>query len=127
MKYCGEVGFLDTVETSPGIWEEVITTRVYRGDITRCSRRIVAAESQINDNIQISNDISIISDMYALDNFFKIKYVTYMGSKWKVNNVEVQHPRLILHIGDLYNSEEADDQNGQQTNTTCQVRGITWQ
>lgn len=113
MKYCGEVGFLDTVETSPGIWEEVITTRVYRGDITRCSRRIVAAESQINDNIQISNDISIISDMYALDNFFKIKYVTYMGSKWKVNNVEVQHPRLILHIGDLYNSEEADDQNGQ--------------
>lgn len=105
-KYYGEIGFVDTVETSPGIWEEKIIIRRYAGDITRNTRRYSAANDQINDNLNISNDISIVADPYASQNFHKIRYITYMGSKWKINNVEVNFPRLILHISDIYNEEE---------------------
>ena len=105
-KYYGEIGFVDTVETSPGIWEEKIIIRHYAGDVTRNTRRYNAVNDQINDNLNISNDISIVADPYASQNFHKIRYITYMGSKWKINNVEVNFPRLILHISDIYNEEE---------------------
>lgn len=105
-KYYGEIGFVDTVETSPGIWEEKIIIRRYAGDVTRNTRRYNTVNDQINDNLNISNDISIVADPYASQNFHKIRYITYMGSKWKINNVEVNFPRLILHISDIYNEEE---------------------
>jgi hypothetical protein len=33
-------------------------------------------------------------------------YVEFMGAKWKISNVEVQYPRLILTIGEVYNGEQ---------------------
>jgi hypothetical protein len=31
-------------------------------------------------------------------------YVEFMGTKWKITNVEVQYPRLILSVGGVYNA-----------------------
>jgi hypothetical protein len=101
-KYYGEIGFAETVETSPGVFKEQITTRNYYGELIKNSRRLQSAES-INDNINIANEISILADPYANKNFFSIRYVTFMGAKWKVSNVDVQFPRLILTIGGVYN------------------------
>lgn len=101
-KYCGLIGFAETVETAPGIWEERITERRYYGDVLRNTRRFQNSDG-INDNINISNEISIISDPYASRNLQYIRCVEFMGAKWKISNVEVQFPRLILTIGDVYN------------------------
>lgn len=102
-KYCGIIGFSKTEETSPGIWEEVITERTYFGDLIRNAHRFQNSEN-LNDNINVSNEISIVADPYAFEYFFSIKYATFMGSKWKVTNVDIQHPRIILSIGGLYNA-----------------------
>lgn len=109
-KYCGYIGFVEEYEdlsdpNKPSVWKEREIKRKYYGDITRNTRKYVTVNEQINQNLTISNDISIISDPYANLNFHKIKYVEYMGTKWKINNVEVKYPRLILHIGDIYNDE----------------------
>jgi hypothetical protein len=32
--------------------------------------------------------------------------VEYMGTKWKVSNVEVKYPRLILSLGGVYNENK---------------------
>ena len=103
-KFYGKVGYASTVEstTKPGVWEEVFTERYYYGDVIRNTRRLEAGSS-INDNIVVNNTISILSDPYANQNFFAIRYVEWMGVLWKVTNVEVQYPRLILTIGDVYN------------------------
>ena len=101
-KYCGNIGFAETVETRPGVWEDKITEYVYYGDLTRNTRRLQSG-SNINDNINITNNISIVADPYANKNFHKIRYVEFMGTKWKVSDVEVQFPRLILTLGDVYN------------------------
>ena len=101
-KYCGNIGFAETVETRPGVWEDKITEYVYYGDLTGNTRRLQSG-SNLNDNINIANNISIVADPYANKNFHKIRYVEFMGTKWKVSDVEVQFPRLILTLGDVYN------------------------
>lgn len=101
-KWSGQIGYGVDVEVTPGRHEIQINERRYYGDLTRNTRRYVTGEG-LNDNLEIQNDISIVADEYAYQNFHSIMYVTYMGNKWKVRSVEVKHPRLILSIGGLYN------------------------
>lgn len=105
-KFYGVVGFVDTVETEPGIWEEKVTERTYSGDLVRNSRRIQSSDS-VNESITISNEISIIADPYAEQNFHAIRYAVFMGTKWKIESVDVQYPRLTLTMGGKYNGQEA--------------------
>jgi len=102
-KFYGAIGYATTVETSPGIWEEQITTRMYAGDLGRNTRRLQSG-AQVNDDLTIANEISIIADPYAYQNFHAMRYVEFMGTKWKISNVEVQFPRLILTTGGIYNA-----------------------
>lgn len=101
-KYYGKIGYNESVETTPGVWEEKITERSYYGDLIKNSRRLQSTD-KVNDDINISNEISIVADPYATNNFHSMRYAEFMGTKWKIINVEVQYPRLILSLGGLYN------------------------
>lgn len=101
-KFYGKIGYAKTIEVSPGVYNDGIIDRNYYGDIVRNTRRLQPSE-HLNDDITINNTISIISDVYAYENFHSIRYVEFGGTKWKVNNVEVQFPRLILTLGGVYN------------------------
>lgn len=101
-KFYGIVGYAEQVETVPGVYSEEITERPYYGDLIRNTRRYESA-SQLNDNLNIANEISIIADPFAYQNFHAMRYVEFMGAKWKITTVEVQYPRLILTIGGVYN------------------------
>lgn len=101
-KFYGAVGYVQTVEVEPGIWEEQITERMYTGDFNRNIRKTHPSDS-VNDNLNVSNEISIVADPFAEQNFYDIRYVTYMGAKWKVPSAEVKYPRIILTLGGLYN------------------------
>ena len=103
-KWFGAIGYAETVETAPGVWEEQITEVRYYGDIIRDSRTLQTTD-QLNDNVNIANNISIVADPFAIQHFHNMRYATYMGAKWKVSTVEVQRPRLILTIGGLYNGK----------------------
>lgn len=103
-KFYGAIGFIEMTETRPGIWKEGIAEHNYSGDLNRNTRRLESA-SQVNDNINVANEISIVADPYANQNFHSIRYVRFMGAKWKVSNVEVQYPRLILTLGGVYNGQ----------------------
>lgn len=102
MKYYGTVGYAETTETAPGVWEETIVERPYCGDIIQLNRRLETKDT-VNDGINITNKISIVSDPYAIQNFMSIRYVTWLGNKWKISDVQVHPPRLIFSIGGLYN------------------------
>lgn len=105
-KWFGVIGFAETEETVPGVWKEQITERSYYGEIIRNTRRLQSTD-QLNDDINIANEISIISDPFANQNFHSMRYVEFMGAKWKISNVEVRYPRLNLTLGGLYNGEQA--------------------
>lgn len=102
-KWCGKIGFTYTGEVEPGVWvDNEIIERTYYGDVT--SNRWKRQNSgEVNDDINISNQISIVADPYARDHCSSMTYVEFMNEKWKVTDVEVQYPRLILSIGGVWN------------------------
>lgn len=102
-KFHGMIGFAETVETKPDVWEERLTEHPYDGDLIRNSSRFQTTE-HLNDDLTIANEISIVADPFANQNFHLMRYVEFMGTKWKITNVGVQYPRLILTIGGVYNA-----------------------
>ena len=106
-KFYGAIGYAQTSETSPGVWREQITEKMYAGDITKLSKRWQAGEN-LNDDLVLNNQFSIVADPWLQHNFHQIRYVKWNGAYWKVTSVEVQRPRLILSIGGVYNGEKAE-------------------
>lgn len=105
-KFYGAIGFADTIEAVPGVWDEPITIRPYYGDLIR-NTRLLQNSGEVNDNVNIANQVSIVADPYAINNIYSMRYVEFAGAKWKITNVEVQYPRLILTVGGVYNGEQA--------------------
>lgn len=102
-KFCGKIGFSETVEETPGVWVEQITEKTYMGEVTNnIARNIIASES-VNDNFKISANISIIGDPYIQENLYKIKYINFMNANWKVDSATIDFPRISFTLGDLYN------------------------
>lgn len=100
-RWYGEIGYAETVETSPGVWEEQVVPYPYIGDMNNLSRAL-RNSGGINDNVEIGMELSIVSDPYALHHFSNMRYAEYMGTKWKIRNVSVQYPRLVLSLGEEY-------------------------
>lgn len=101
-RFHGEVGYGESVEIRPGVYEDVVTEQVYSGDVIRNTRKLESGEG-LNDDITMGNSISIVADQHAIDHFFQIKYVRWAGVNWTVTSVEVRRPRLILSLGSVYN------------------------
>lgn len=101
-KWCGKIGFTYTGEVEPGVWvENEVVEREYFGDIlTNRWRRQNA--NNVNDDINISNQISIVADPYAINHVSSMTWIEFSGEKWKVTDADVQYPRLILSIGGVY-------------------------
>ena len=105
-KFYGVIGYAVTKETAPGVWTEEIAEQSYYGDLTRNMRRLQDS-GDLNDDINVANEISIVADPYANANFHSMRYVAFMGAKWKISKVEVQYPRLLLTLGGVYNGKQA--------------------
>ena len=105
-KFYGSVGYAVMMEKAPGVWVERIKEYIYYGDLTRNTRRLQSSET-LNEDINVANEISIVADPFAYQNFHLMRYVAFMGTKWKVTNVEVHYPRLILTIGGVYHEPKA--------------------
>jgi hypothetical protein len=105
-KFYGEIGYGETVEKSPGVWEDVITEKTYFGDVIRNSRQLKEGEG-VNNDLSVGNSISIVSDAYANEHVFAIRYIRWAGALWTVVNVDVQSPRLVLRLGGVYNGPKA--------------------
>jgi len=111
-KFYGIIGF-SILEERPsgeegvntGIYEETVVEKNYRGDILRNARRWEQSEN-LNDNLTINNTFSIIADSFALQNYQAMKYMTWSGSSWKITNIEIQRPRIIITVGGVYNGNE---------------------
>ncbi len=101
-KFYGTIGFVTTVEKAKGVYVEEPTERQYYGDLIRNTRKIESS-GYVNDDINVSNEISIVADAFAYQHFASMKYVVLMDAKWKITSVEVQYPRLKLTVGGLYN------------------------
>ena len=102
-RWYGTIGYAEVTETEPGVWTETIVRREYYGDLNRNIRHI-SSNDKVNEDISVNNELSIVSDPYAMEKFYQMRYAEFMGVKWKVSSVEVRYPRLILSLGGVYNA-----------------------
>lgn len=85
-KFYGSVGYADTVETAPGVYEEQIVEYPYYGDLTRNTRQLQSGET-LNDDINIANEISIVQLLKALG---------------------IEHTDEVIHAG-VVDGDDAED------------------
>ena len=114
-KFYGVVGYASFVETAPDVFQEQISERFAYGDLERNTRRLQAVGDKVNDDVDLNNVISIIADPYASQHFHQIRYVGFMGTKWKVSSVEVRYPRLLLTLGGVYNAADGPESISEAT------------
>lgn len=101
-KCSGVIGYALAGETQPGVWTENITEKKYYGEVVKDSRRIVD-QSEVNGSINISNNISIVSNKFMLENMAYMRYLTLNNSKWKISSAEIKPPRIVVTLGGVYN------------------------
>ena len=106
-KFYGTIGFVKTEETAPGVWTARTEEHGYCGDLVRNIYRNDG--TRVNTDFNLNNQVSIVGDPFALENFQFIKFVRFLGSAWKVTSVEVNYPRLVLTIGEVYTEEVGDE------------------
>ena len=102
-RWYGKIGFSVQEETKPGIWNEVITEKYYYGDVSNRSRKWQNNQGLVDD-INITNDLTITTDPYIIENLTNIRYVEVMGIKWRIQNITLNAPRLTLNLGGVYNA-----------------------
>lgn len=107
MKWCGDIGFVSTQETDPGIYKKIEIDKRYKGYTTRL-RRQNKTEEVVNDSPLLDIQIRVYINPYLNENLYNIKYITYMKKKWKVSNIEIQYPQAIFTLGGLFFNEDAD-------------------
>lgn len=101
-KFYGQIGYIKTEETAPGVYEEKVFEKNYTGDILKNTKKWQPSEN-LNESITINNIFSILADSFAYENYHAIRYIKWMGASWKVTSVEFLRPRLILTIGGIHN------------------------
>lgn len=109
MKYYGSVGYMITEETQvdgepTGVFVEKIVEHQYYGDVLKNTSGWQNGES-LNDDLKVNVRISIVADPFAFEHFSEIRYVNWMGQRWKVRSVEPLYPRINLEIGGVYNDQ----------------------
>ncbi len=106
-RFYGRVGYGEAIEKDPGIWVDNVVEIYYFGDVIRNARNLHPGEN-LSSELNVQNSISIVADAYANDHFFAIRYVEWAGVLWTVQSVEVQSPRLLLRLGEVYNGPTPD-------------------
>lgn len=104
-KFHGALGFGITEETAQDVYQEVVRERPSRGDLKRDSLSFDTAQ-QVNADLTMGNLISIVADAYVSEHYSLIRYVRWQGVRWKVVNISVEPPRLVLRLGGVYNGPE---------------------
>lgn len=80
--------------------------RYYFGDVLKHARKWEAGEG-VNDNLNITNRISIVADDFTVKYCSAIRYVKWAGACWKVTSMDVDRPRIILTLGGVWNGDTA--------------------
>jgi hypothetical protein len=111
-KFYGEIGYGESVETAPGIWEDVITEYNYYGDVIRNSRRLESGD-QVNNDLSVGNSISIVADAYTMGQSQLQSLLESLLGSGNVyfqppSNLVMQYPAIVYHR-DFGDTEFADN------------------
>ena len=104
-KFYGKVGFETMVEGEGGVFKAETIEKNYRGDTLRMYPKYETSD-KLHDDLTLSDEISILADNFAYENFQSMKYVVLLGAKWEITSARIERPRILLQIGGVYNGSK---------------------
>lgn len=111
-RYRGRIGFITTIETEPGVYEDAPVERYYRGDTISMGVKYQGTE-HVNDNLTLNVRISVVADSFGLENLSYMRYVEYKGAFWSIQAVDDSaRPRIILTLGGVWNGNQVRTSGG---------------
>ena len=102
MRTSGKLGYAESLEVRPGIWEDVITEHEFLGEVVQRTEAFSLADSVL-PQYRTTTSVSVLSGGVDKENYSNLRYVTYMGNSWSISSVVLQPPRMIMYIGEVYN------------------------
>lgn len=100
-RFSGKLGFVMTRETEEGVWLEDIVEIPVKGTIRSLWVRN-DNNASVNTDLRLTNEISVLMDTKIKTHLETLKYVVWKGSKWEVQSIGVNYPRLTINLGGLY-------------------------
>ena len=100
-RFSGKLGFVMTRETEEGVWLEDKIEIPAKGTIRSLYVR-TDNNASVNSNLRLTNEISILLNSNISTYLETLKYVVWKGSKWEVQSIGVNYPRLTINLGGLY-------------------------
>lgn len=107
-KFHGIIGFAIPVQTAPGVYsiKNNIERREYGGEVYRVFRHSSSASVTTNEEMTMASEIHIVADAFFNNNIAAVRYVEYMGTKWKVSSIDANDPPVLkLTLGGVYNGK----------------------
>lgn len=100
-KFSGKLGFVHSVETDEGVYLDQREEKPVKGFLRRVTNRNNNSQT-VNTDIRLSNEISVIATPWLHNNLMDLKYVVWKGSKWQIQSVVVDPPRVTIYLGGPY-------------------------
>ena len=100
-RFSGKLGFVMTRETEEGVWLEDVVEIPVKGTIRSLWVRN-DNNASVNTVLRLTNEISVLMDTKIKTHLETLKYVVWKGSKWEVQSIGVNYPRLTINLGGLY-------------------------
>ena len=100
-RFSGKLGFVMTRETEEGVWLEDKIEIPVKGTIRSLYVRN-DNNSSVNSNLRLTNEVSVLMNSKITTYLETLKYVVWKGSKWEVQSIGVNYPRLTINLGGLY-------------------------
>jgi hypothetical protein len=107
VRVSGVIGYGEQRKIRPGVVDDVIIEKRFRGDVVRPPSSGPDEGQKVNDDLRVNVTISIVAGAYHSTHVHALRYISWQGQLWKVSNVEVAHPRIILRLGGLYRGPKA--------------------
>lgn len=100
-RFSGKLGFVITRETEEGVWLEDVVEISVKGTIRSLWVRN-NNNASVNTDLRLTNEVSVLMDTKIKTHLETLKYVVWKGSKWEVQSIGVNYPRLTINLGGLY-------------------------
>lgn len=100
-RFSGKLGFVITRETEEGVWLEDVVEISVKGTIRSLWVRN-NNNASVNTDLRLTDEISVLMDTKIKTHLETLKYVVWKGSKWEVQSIGVNYPRLTINLGGLY-------------------------
>lgn len=108
-RFYGKIGFAINEEIKPGVYAERYEERYYKGELLKRNRQWEPTE-YLNDRLNITNEISIISDSFSITNFGVMRYVRFNKQTFEITSatIDTERHRIILSLGGIFNVPDDD-------------------